>query len=56
MKTKEEINIILENGEFEKQNIEVKDQILKLCFGGGYEKYPMTHMLIILEEYRIKLK
>lgn len=54
MKTKEEINIILENGEFYKQNIEVKDQILKLCFGDDYEKYPMSHMITILETYKIK--
>lgn len=56
MKTKDEINTILENKDFEKQNFEVKEQILKLCFGDDYKKYPMQHMLIVLENYRIKLK
>jgi len=56
MKTKDEINTILENRDFLKQDIEVQEQILKLCFGDDYKKYPMQHMLIVLERYRIKLK
>jgi|TARA_R110000772_G_scaffold57747_1_gene130618 hypothetical protein len=52
MKSLGDIDVIIAEGEFLKQNTSVQEQILSLYFGWDFKKYEMEYMLTILETYK----
>ena len=52
MKSLGDIDVIIAEGEFLKQNTSVQEQILSLYFGWDFKKYEMGYMLTILETYK----